>query len=112
MRPVLVLLSKPTARCRSQGVVPAKIGSLVEFAVTQDSLRWRSFRSQPTPDAIRGVEKVFKWMCARQERAPVIEPAGTGRSGRVSHDRSDGRIVKSGVVLAGLPGHRKTRTWR
>jgi hypothetical protein len=84
--PLLVLLSKSDAlQAGDEEWYERKATRLVEFAVASGFTAVEKHRVAARPPAAdpEGLEKVLEWMCAREERAPVIGPKRTPRSGRV-----------------------------
>jgi hypothetical protein len=84
--PLMVLLSKADAlKVKDLEWYKRKVAKLVEFAETSGFTAVEEHRvaARPPDKDPEGLEKVLEWMCAREARAPVIEPKRTPGSGRV-----------------------------
>jgi hypothetical protein len=84
--PLMLLLSKSDVlNADDKDWYEAKVTNLVEFAEASGFTAVEKHRvAARPPDADpEGLEGVLEWMCAREERLPVIEPERTPRSGRV-----------------------------
>lgn len=84
--PLMVLLSKSDAlKVKDSEWYERKVTKLVEFAEASGFTAVEKHRvaARPLDKDPEGLEKVLKWMCERDARAPVIEPERTPGSGRV-----------------------------
>lgn len=84
--PLMVLLSKADAlKANDMEWYQRKVAKLVEFAEASGFTAVEEHRvaARPPDKDPEGLEKVLEWMCAREARAPVIEPKRTPGSGRV-----------------------------
>jgi hypothetical protein len=84
--PLMVLLSKSDVlKPKDAEWYERKVAKLVEFAGASGFTAVEEHRvaARPPDKDPEGLEKVLEWMCAREARAPVIEPERTPGSGRV-----------------------------
>jgi Double-GTPase 2 len=84
--PIMVLLSKSDVLTpKDEEWYRLKVANLVDFAKTSGFTAVEEHRvAARPPDAEPvGLERVLEWMCTREERALIVEPARMSGSGRV-----------------------------